>query len=119
MRGLHDAGLRGNLPMSERVPLIEQVFKDQRELLVKHKVYTPLSRGRGVGGEASIPQIFVPYKETMDIYENGLRVPDDITLVWVDDNYGYMKRVRSSSAQAAAGCTTTCPIWERPTTTCG
>ena len=103
MRGLHDAGLRGNLPMSERVPLIEQVFKDQRELLVKHKVYTPLSSGRGVGGEASIPQIFVPYKETMDIYENGLRVPDDITLVWVDDNYGYMKRVANPEEQQRSG----------------
>ena len=40
-----------------------------------------------------IPQIFVPYKETMDIYEYGLKVPDDITIVWVDDNYGYFKKV--------------------------
>ncbi len=93
MRGLHDAGLRGNLPMSERVPLIEQVFKDQRALLEKHigKMIT------------DIPQIFVPYKETMDIYENGLRVPDDITLVWVDDNYGYMKRVSSPEEQKRSG----------------
>ena len=93
MRGLHDAGLRGNLPMSERVPLIEQVFKDQRALLEKH-----------IGKKATdIPQIFVPYKETMDIYENGLQVPDDITLVWVDDNYGYMKRVSSPDEQKRSG----------------
>ena len=93
MRGLHDAGLRGNLPMSERVPLIEQVFKDQRALLEKH-----------IGKKATdIPQIFVPYKETMDIYENGLKVPDDITLVWVDDNYGYMKRVSSPEEQKRSG----------------
>ena len=93
MRGLHDAGLRGNLPMEERVPLIEQVFKDQRVLLEKH-----------IGKEATgIPQIFVPYKETMDIYENGLKVPDDITLVWVDDNYGYMKRVSSPEEQKRSG----------------
>ena len=93
MRGLHDAGLRGNLPMSERVPLIEQVFKDQRQLLEKH-----------IGKKATdIPQIFVPYKETMDIYENGLKVPDDITLVWVDDNYGYMKRVSNPEEQKRSG----------------
>ena len=93
MRGLHDAGLRGNLPMSERVPLIEQVFKDQRALLEKH-----------IGKKATdIPQIFVPYKETMDIYEHGLKVPDDITLVWVDDNYGYMKRVSSPDEQKRSG----------------
>ena len=93
MRGVHDEGLRGSLPMSERVPLIEQVIKDQRDLLEKH-----------TGKKATdIPQIFVPYKETMDIYENGLRVPDDITLVWVDDNYGYMKRVASPEEQQRSG----------------
>ena len=102
MRGLHDAGLRGNLPMEERVPLIEQVIADQRKLLVKHNAYTPLSSRRGAGGEA-IPQIFVPYKETMDIYENGLCVPDDITLVWVDDNYGYLKRVSNPEEQKRTG----------------
>ena len=102
MRGVHDAGLRGNLPMSERVPLIEQVIKDQRELLVKHKAFTPLPIGEG-SGVGLPPQIFVPYKETMDIYENGLRVPDDITLVWVDDNYGYMKRVSNPEEQKRSG----------------
>ena len=93
MRGVHDAGLRGNLPMEERVPLIEQVIKEQRELLEKHTKKKA----------ADIPQIFVPYKETMDIYENGLQVPDDITLVWVDDNYGYMKRVSNPKEQQRSG----------------
>lgn len=93
MRGVHDEGLKGNLPMNERVPLIEKVFEDQRELLEKH-----------TGKKATeIPQIFVPYKETMDIYENGLKVPEDITLVWVDDNYGYMKRVASPEEQKRSG----------------
>ena len=93
MRGLHDAGLQGNLPLEERVPLITKVIDDQRQLLEKH-----------IGRKASeIPQIFVPYKETMDIYENGLQVPDDITLVWVDDNYGYMKRVSNPEEQQRKG----------------
>ena len=96
MRGIHDAGLRGNLPMEERVPLIEQVIKDQRGLLSKHRADRPHATN-------AIPQIFVPYKETMDIYEAGLRVPDDITLVWVDDNYGYMKRVSSPEEQQRSG----------------
>ena len=93
MRGLHDAGLRGNLPLEERVPLIAKVIDEQRQLLEKHI-------GRQV---TEIPQIFVPYKETMDIYENGLQVPDDITLVWVDDNYGYMKRVSNPEEQQRKG----------------
>ena len=93
MRGVHDEGLRGSLPMSERVPLLEQVISDQRHLMEKHISKKP----------TEIPQIFVPYKETMDIYENGLRVPDDITLVWVDDNYGYMKRVANPEEQKRSG----------------
>lgn len=93
MRGLHDAGLRGNLPMEERVPLIDTVITHQRGLLETH-----------IGKPAQeIPQIFVPYKETMDIYENGLRVPEDITLVWVDDNYGYLKRVSNPDEQKRSG----------------
>ena len=93
MRGVHDEGLKGNLPMEERVPLIANVIDEQRQLLEKH-----------IGKPADqIPQIFVPYKETMDIYENGLKVPDDITLVWVDDNYGYMKRVSSPDEQKRSG----------------
>ena len=100
MRGVHDAGLRGNLPMEERVPLIEQVIKEQRDLLVKHHAYSPSFKGKAA---TDIPQIFVPYKETMDIYENGLQVPDDITLVWVDDNYGYMKRVANPEEQKRSG----------------
>lgn len=93
MRGLHDAGLRGNMPMNERVPLIERVIADQRAMLQRHK---------DIPAE-QIPQIFVPYKETMGIYENGLKVPDDITLVWVDDNYGYMKRVSNPEEQKRKG----------------
>ena len=84
MRGLHDAGLRGNLPIDQQTILMNQIIKDQRSLLTKH-IKKNIK---------DIPQIYVPYKEAMDVYENGLHVPEDITLVWVDDNYGYMKRVR-------------------------
>lgn len=93
MRGLHDAGLRGDISKEQRVTLLEQVISDQRQLLEKH-IDSPADQ---------IPQIFVPYKETMDIYEDGLNVPDDITLVWVDDNYGYMKRVSNPEEQKRKG----------------
>nr|MBP7473609.1 glycosyl hydrolase 115 family protein [Prevotella sp.] len=93
MRGLHDTGLRGNLPMNEKVNLLNQVIIDQRQMLCQHI-------GKNI---LDIPQIFVPYKETMDVYENGLKVPDDITLVWVDDNYGYMKRVSNPEEQKRNG----------------
>lgn len=93
MRGLHDAGLRGNLSLRERTLLLDTVISNQRSLLEKH------TRKKA----NTIPQIFVPYKETMDIYENGLKLPDDITLVWVDDNYGYMKRISNPEEQKRSG----------------
>ena len=93
MRGLHDAGLRGNLPIDKQVEIVDRVIKDQRDILHKH-----------VGKAAEdIPQIFVPYKEAMDVYEHGLKVADDVTLVWVDDNYGYMKRVSNPDEQKRKG----------------
>lgn len=93
MRGVHDEGMRGNLPINERVSIIQQVISDQREMISRHT-------GKDI---LDVPQIFVPYKETMDIYEHGLRVPDDVTLVWVDDNYGYMKRVSNSEERKRSG----------------
>lgn len=93
MRGVHDEGMRGNLPIDERVSIIQQVTADQREMISRHT-------GKTI---TEVPQIFVPYKETMDIYEHGLRVPEDVTLVWVDDNYGYMKRVSDENERKRSG----------------
>ena len=93
MRGLHDEAMKGSTDPRVRAQTLEQVFADQREILERRK-------GRQA---AEIPQIFVPYKETLDIYDAGLRVPEDVTLVWPDDNYGYMKRVSNTAEQARRG----------------
>lgn len=93
MRGLHDEAMRGNLSSAERVKVLTQVIADQRSILQKHLHARP----------AVIPQIFVPYKETMQVYEAGLQVPQDITLVWPDDNYGYMKRLSNPDEQQRSG----------------
>lgn len=39
----------------------------------------------------SVPQVFIPYKEVLSVYRAGLEVPDDVTLMWCDDNYGYIR----------------------------
>lgn len=92
MRGIHDAGLIG-VPREREVALIEEVLNDQRNTLSKH-IKRPID---------SIPQLFVPYKEVMDIYERGLKVPDYVTLVWPDDNYGYMKRLSNGDERKRKG----------------
>ena len=93
MRGLHDEPMRGSTDPRNRARTLEKVFAEQRAILSKHKHQK----------ETEIPQIFVPYKETLDIYDAGLRVPEDITLVWPDDNYGYMKRVSNEQERRRSG----------------
>ena len=93
MRGLHDEGMRGNMSEDEKVKILAAAISDQRNILKKY-IDKPLE---------DIPQIFVPYKEALDLYEKGLQVPDEVTLVWVDDNYGYMKRVSNPEEQKRKG----------------
>lgn len=93
MRGLHDEAMKGSEDPTVRARTLEQVFDVQREILEKYK---------GMPAD-QIRQIFVPYKETLDIYNAGLVVPDDITIVWTDDNYGYMKRVCNEAESQRAG----------------
>ncbi len=93
MRGLHDEAMHGSTDPEDRARTLEKVFDKQRDILEKYK-------HKKAG---KIQQIFVPYKETLDIYDAGLRVPEDITLVWPDDNYGYMKRVSNPEEQRRSG----------------
>src|SRR6185312_7406692 len=50
-----------------------------------------------------IAQCFVPYKEVLSIYDAGIRVPDDVTLVWVDDNFGYVRRYGAPAERKRSG----------------
>jgi hypothetical protein len=93
MRGIHDSGMRGNLNLSEQVALLEKVFADQRKILTTH-IDKPITE---------IPQVFIPYKEVMTLYDNGLKVPDDVTLMWVDDNHGYIRRLSDPREQKRGG----------------
>lgn len=93
MRGVHDGSMEGVNTMREKTEALQQVIYDQRELLQKY-INPNLTK---------IPQQFVPYKEVLSIYENGLDVPDDIMLTWCDDNYGYMTRLSDSIQQKRSG----------------
>jgi hypothetical protein len=93
MRGLHDEAMKGSTDPKDRARTLEKVFQKQRQILEKYKKTKAEKQ----------PQIFVPYKETLDIYDAGLRVPDDITIVWPDDNYGYMKRVSNAAENKRKG----------------
>lgn len=48
-------------------------------------------------------RLSLPYKEVLDIYNAGLQVPDDVTLIWCDDNYGYIRHFPTPEEQARKG----------------
>ncbi len=93
LRGMHDKEMEGNYSMKERVRLVGEAVKDQRAILKRH-IDKPLDE---------IPQAFTPYKEVLDIYRNGLELPEDVTIVWPDDNYGYMKQLSNKEEQQRSG----------------
>ena len=43
------------------------------------------------------------YKEVQDFYENGLRVPDDVTLLWAEDNWGNVRRLPTAEERKRPG----------------
>jgi len=93
MRGIHDGSMEGVKTLEEKTVALQRVIDDQRELLRRYIDRDP----------SRVPQMFMPYKEVLEIMENGLRVPEDVTIVWCDDNYGYMTRLSDAEQQKRSG----------------
>jgi hypothetical protein len=93
MRGIHDSPIQGPKTQAERIKLLERIFEVQRGMLAEHS-------GTDV---TKIPQIFCPYKEVLADYRNGLKVPDDVTIVFPDDNFGYIRSFPTPAERQRAG----------------
>ncbi len=93
MRGIHDSGMEGVRTMEEKVSALETIISDQREMLRN-------SFGNKLG---KIPQSFTPYKEVLEIYESGMKLPEDIIITWPDDNYGHIRRFANEKEQQRIG----------------
>ena len=94
MRGIHDGGMPGGGTPVEKAARLQQIIADQRELLRRWVNPDP----------ASVPQIFCPYKEVLDLYHRMTKpLPDDVTLVWPDDNYGYVRQFSNAGERARRG----------------
>ena len=92
MRGIHDGSMEGVKTMQEKFDGLQQVINDQQELIRRY-----------LGEPSKQTQVFIPYKEVLDIYNKGLKVPDYVTLMWCDDNYGYMTRLSDADEQKRSG----------------
>jgi hypothetical protein len=96
---IYTIGLRGenDSPMvrtlDEGVALTERIVAEQRRILaaeVRPDVTT-------------IPQLWSLYKEVQEYYERGLRVPDDVTLLWAEDNWGNIRRLPTPAERRRPG----------------
>ncbi len=83
MRGLHDGHMQGGKTIDRQKDVLGKVISDQRWMLRKY-VNSDITK---------VPQLFIPYKEVLDVYRAGLQVPEDAILVWCDDNYGYVRHL--------------------------
>lgn len=93
MRGVHDGAMNGAKTIEEQKTVLEHVFKDQRQLLAQY-VHQDVTQ---------VPQVFIPYKEILDVYHAGLKVPDDVCLMWCDDNYGYIRHFPTATERKRQG----------------
>jgi hypothetical protein len=94
IRGIHDRGMESPPNgIADRIDLLQKVFKDQRNILNE---YVTKQFGQ-------VAQCFVPYKEVLPVYDAGLKVPEDVTLIWVDDNFGYIRRLSNPEERKRVG----------------
>jgi hypothetical protein len=90
-------GMRGDgdMPMTEgqNISLLEKIVSDQRKILDEHMTPTLVSD----------PKVWALYKEVQAYYEKGMRVPDDVTLLWCDDNWGNIRRLPTPEERKRSG----------------
>jgi hypothetical protein len=94
-------GMRGDgdMPMVEggdiaaNVTLLERIVADQRKIIADH--VNP--------DVTAVPQLWALYKEVQEYYEHGMRVPDDVTLLWCDDNWGNIRRLPTDEERKRSG----------------
>lgn len=107
IRGVHDGKMQGANTLQEQKEALTGIFKDQREMIAKH--LDP--------DVEKVPQVFIPYKEVLDVYNMGLQVPEDVTLMWTDDNYGYIRHfpnVQERQRKGGNGVYYHLSYWGRP-----
>jgi hypothetical protein len=90
-------GMRGDgdEPMSEEsnISLLEKIVSDQRNI-----IQTVTKKPA-----AETPQLWALYKEVQDYYDRGMRVPEDVTLLLCDDNWGNIRKLPALDAAARKG----------------
>ncbi|WP_069960922.1 glycosyl hydrolase 115 family protein [Lacunisphaera limnophila] len=94
---IHSLGMRGDgdeaMTAETNTHLLERIVADQRQIIAE------------VSGKPAeqTPQLWALYKEVQDYYEAGMRVPDDVILLWCDDNWGNIRRLPTPEERKRKG----------------
>ncbi|MDO3387893.1 glycosyl hydrolase 115 family protein [Gilvimarinus sp. SDUM040013] len=96
MRGRRDEGMmapEGTTNEEKAAKIQNTIIPDQRSMIANFVHPTP----------SDVPQIFIPYKETLVQYQSGLKLPEDVIILWPDDNHGYIRQLSTPEESARSG----------------
>jgi Glycosyl hydrolase family 115/Gylcosyl hydrolase family 115 C-terminal domain len=95
--GVVTLGMRGNgdvgLPDGDGIDLMQSILDAERKIIADV-----------TGGDPrAVPQVWTLYKEVQRYWDKGLRAPDDVTVVFTDDNWGNMRKLPDRDEQRSGG----------------
>jgi hypothetical protein len=92
LRGANDTEMAPGGPAANKT-LLEKIIGIQRKMIAE-EINPDVSK---------VPQLWCLYKEVLDYYKSGMRVPDDVTLLWAEDNWGNIRRLPTMEERKRSG----------------
>lgn len=93
LRGADDTPMIPGGTVADSMALLEEIVAVQRKMIAD-EINPDVTR---------VPQLWCLYKEVQEYYKAGLRVPDDVTLLWADDNWGNIRRLPTAAERKRPG----------------
>jgi len=93
MRGRNDSSMLPGASEAENAGVLDKIISRQRQMLVD-QVNPDIQK---------VPQLLAIYKEVEGFYAHGMQVPDDVTLLWTDDNFGDLRRLPTTEERNRPG----------------
>ncbi len=95
MRGVHDGRFTTNM---NQTTAMNEIIAEQTKILTEEVAVD----GKDI---SDVPQVFIPYKEILDLYNQGIKnsIPDYVTLMWTDDNFGYIRQLPTEDEAKRSG----------------
>lgn len=91
LRGANDSEMEGDL--KSNIAMVEEIVKKQQKIIAE-EMNPDINQ---------VPQSWCLYKEIMDYYNEGMQVPDNITMLWADDNWGNVRRLPTPEERLRPG----------------